>query len=110
MKKFKSILALLLLGGLVATGCGNKDKNSSGDGTQQNDGGSQNNNSGGNGGEGGGGNGGGNGGQQGEKVEANKVEMNSHKILVLLTKSLLLNQSLLYHKLRKWKQNTLMHM
>ena len=28
MKKFKSILALLLLGGLVATGCGDKNKNS----------------------------------------------------------------------------------
>lgn len=53
MKKFKSILALLLMGGMVLSGCKNK-KNEilDGDGTQDNgSGGSQNgDNSGGNGG------------------------------------------------------------
>ena len=71
MNKIKSILALLLLGGLVVTGCEKKNKSPSGDsGTQQstNDGSSG---SGDNGGNGGGGNGGGGnqggegGGQQG---------------------------------------------
>lgn len=73
MKKIKSLLALLLLGGLVATGCGNKDKTSDGDGSQQLGGdgsGSQGGTDGGGnqqGGEGGNQQGGegGNGGQQG---------------------------------------------
>ena len=74
MKKFKSFLALLLLGGLVATGCGGKDKTpSNSGGSQQNSGGSQSGDSssgdgGQQGGEGGGGQQGGGGeggGQQG---------------------------------------------
>ena len=70
MKKFKSFLALLLLGGLVATGCGGKDKTpSNSGGSQQNSDGSQSGDSGsggGNqGGEGGGQQGGEGGGQQG---------------------------------------------
>lgn len=58
MKKFKSILALLLLGALTATGCGEKKTPSNSDpGSQQSDGGngSQNGDQGGNGGQQGGG-------------------------------------------------------
>ena len=62
MKKFKSFLALLLLGGLVATGCGGKDKTpSNSGGSQQNSGDSQSGDS----GSGGGNQGGEGGGQQG---------------------------------------------
>lgn len=62
MKKIKSLLALLLLGGLVVTGCEKKNNNpSDSGGSQQNSGGSQSGDS----GSGGGNQGGEGGGQQG---------------------------------------------
>ena len=69
MKKIKSILALLLMGGLIVTGCDKKNNDASsgdGDGTQQNDGAPSNNNN--NGGNNNGGNN--NGGNNGQNSQA----------------------------------------